>query len=214
MEDYEEVFGPVSTGFYIVLTAITATLLLRTGAMRYPTGLDFVVAIFFGGLALGTAKLLSYAVREYLLDIIYHSGDAIGETPGATQTNNITRRSDVKESSAAPKTSPLSETAIGEFLQYGNKQVRISPAEWKELNAAIDMSVISLGDMVQINNRDLYLKLRGLGLVDGERWTPAGVIHFGIPTGGDDRPDEDYDFIPGVDGELEWDKVPSTISPI
>ena len=173
---------PQGTGTYIVLGAVCLTLLLRTNGEAFPTGLDIIVAMLFGGLALALVKLASYTFREYILDLL-QSGEATTQVVGgATQTPKVYVPSDSPASGA--KTSPPSKIPYhmsGNFLVYNNKQVRLSNEEIDELAIAINMSTKHTdNNRTWITSSGLYSKLENMGLASDNEWTDAGLTHFGI----------------------------------
>jgi hypothetical protein len=179
--DDEGFIMPQGSGLWVFTLVFCATILFRTGAEYYPIGVDIFFAIIIGGLALALVKLVSYVIREYLLDILFaSSGDAPVIPTRATQTITSNGRSDEP---TGVRTSPPMEPAFMNdgFITVGNKSVRLTSVERDELLLAISRAQRKPDERVYFTESNaLENKLVKLGLFNDWNFTEQGKELFNI----------------------------------
>jgi len=170
--------GGVPVGAYVFILAFSATILFRIQLVRMPDSLDFVVAFFFGMLALAAAKVASYLVSDVLADIVYSIGEARVNT-GAAQPIH----SEDSDSAEAHTGASMPESVFdGDFIRIENKMVKLSADEVREFAVHVARSQTNSSRKIMGTiSSGLEKKLSSLGVIDGKSWTEKGVTSFNIP---------------------------------
>jgi len=159
MEQDEEQLS-ISMGVYVFLAAWAFTILVRTGTVRMPDALDFVMAILFGTVTLGVAKVLAYLIGDVLYDVLDRPGKAKATTPPAANQNMRLANVDT----STPSITDTRARLDGGFLEVGTKMVRLTREQQEEL--ARYMHQANSGNVSASGMSDaLHSKLSSVGLV-------------------------------------------------